>query len=108
MPPVLGPVLAVEGALVVLRGGERQRMRAVDQGEEARLLADQEFLDDDFGAGGPERAREAGIDGGRRRLARLGDDDAFAGGQPVGLDDDRQRAGWRHRPAPLPVSVKRP
>ena len=49
---------------MVLRGGERQHVLAVDEGEEARLLALQEFLDDDLGAGCPEGAGEAGVDGG--------------------------------------------
>ena len=63
MPPVLGPCVAVEDALVVLRRGERQRVLAVDEGEEARFLALQELLDHDLGAGGAERAAEAVVDG---------------------------------------------
>ena len=86
----IGARVAVADALVVLRRGQRQHVLAVDQGEEARLLAFQELLDDDLGARGSERAGEAGVDGllGRRR--RLGDDHALAGRQAVGLDDDRQ------------------
>ena len=71
MPPVLGPLVAVEGALVVLRGGERQSGLAVDQREEARFLAVEELLDDDLRAGGAERAAEAVLDRRVRRLARL-------------------------------------
>ena len=104
----VGALLAVEDALVVLGGGQRQRVRAVDQGEEARLLADQALLDHHLGAGRAERAREAGLDGGGGILARLGDDHALAGRQAVGLDDDRQRLRRRDRRAPSLVSLKRP
>ena len=65
-------------------------MLAVDQGKDARLLAFQELLDDDLGAGRPERAGEAGVDGLLRIGPGLGDDHALAGRQAVGLDDDGQ------------------
>ena len=39
MPPVFGPCVAVEGALVILRGRQRQRVLAVAQREERGLLA---------------------------------------------------------------------
>ncbi len=86
----VGAGVAVADALVILRGRQRQRVLAVDEGEEARLLAFEEFLDDDLAAGLAEGAGEAGVD---RRLglgARRGDGDALAGGETVGLDDDRQ------------------
>ena len=60
----VGARVAVADALVVLRRGERQRVRAVDEREEARLLAVEELLDHDLGAGRAERAGEAGVDGG--------------------------------------------
>ena len=53
----VGAGVAVADALVVLRRAERQRGPAVAQTEEARLLAVQEFLDDDLGAGGRRRRR---------------------------------------------------
>ncbi len=65
-------------------------MLAVDQGEEARFLAVEKFLDHHFRAGCTERAGEAGIDGVVGLLARLGDGHALAGGEPVGLDHDGQ------------------
>ena len=90
MPPVFGPLSLVERALVVLRRGERERGLAVDQREEARLLAVEKFLDDDLLAGVAEDAEEEIVDRPRSLLDRLGDDHAFAGGKPVGLDHDRQ------------------
>jgi hypothetical protein len=75
---------------VVLRRGERQHVLPVDQRGEARFLAFQEFLDDDFSARGSECPGEAGIDCTLGRRRRLGDDHALAGRQAVGLDDDRQ------------------
>ena len=65
-------------------------MLAVDEREEARLLALEEFLDDDLATRLAESAGETGVD---RRLGlgpRRGDRHALAGGEPVGLDDDRQ------------------
>jgi hypothetical protein len=75
---------------VVLRRGERQRRLAVDQSEEARLLAAQELLDHELGAGIPEGATEAGVDRGLGLLLGRGDGDALACGKPVGLDHDWQ------------------
>ena len=87
----VGSLVAVEGALVVLRADQRQRMLAVAQREEARLLADQEFLDHHRGAGGAEAvARQHVARRLDRLLDRLGHDDALAGGEPVGLDHDRR------------------
>ena len=65
-------------------------MLAVAQREEARLLAFEKFFDDDFRAACAERAGEAGVDGASAFVARLRDDDALAGREAVGLDDDRQ------------------
>ena len=76
---------------MVLRRGERQRRRAVDQSEEARFLAAQELLDHQFGAGIPERATEAGVDRGLSLSPRLGDGHALACGEPVSLDHDGKR-----------------
>ena len=55
--------VAVADALVILRGSQRQRGLAVDEGEEACLLAFEKFLDHDLGAGRAERAGEARVDG---------------------------------------------
>ena len=58
--------------------------------DEADFLAPQEFLDHDGMAGGAETAAEHGRCRGDGRLMRLANDDALAGGQSVGLDDQRQ------------------
>ncbi len=78
------PGVAVEGALVVLRGGERQHRLAVADAEEARFLALEELLDDDLVAEFQELAHRF-----LGRLPCLRDDDALAGGETVGLDDAR-------------------
>ena len=88
MPPVFGPLVAVEDALVVLRRGERHRALAVAQRQQRELLAVEELLDDHVG-----RAEDLALEHVDERLARLGlvlgDHHALAGGQPVGLDDHR-------------------
>ena len=52
----VGALVAVEGALVVLRRGERQHGLAVGEREEARFLAVEKLLDHELGAGRAERA----------------------------------------------------
>ncbi len=52
--------VAVAEPLVVLRGGERQRVLAVDQREKARLLAFEKILDDDLRARRAEPALDQG------------------------------------------------
>ena len=90
MPPVLGPVSPSPTRLwswAVARGSD---VGAVEEGEEARFFADEEFLDHDLGAGVAEGAVEAGVDGGVGSWRGRCDDDALAGGEAVGLDDDRR------------------
>ena len=86
----VGALVAVEHALVVLRGDERDRGLAVAQREERRLLAAQEFLDHDFGARLAETAAEHHVDRGFGFGQRLRHHHALAGREPVGLDDDRR------------------
>ena len=100
--------VAVADALVVLRRAERQRGLAVAQAEEARLLAIEEFLDHHLGAGSAEGAAESRLDRGQRLVDRHGDGHALAGGEAVGLDDDRRALRRGYRLAPLGSSVKRP
>ena len=90
MPPVFGPVSPSPTRLWSCAVPKGKRGRAVAEAEEARLLAGQELLDHDFGAGAAERAVEAVVD--RRKRLGLGhrDGHALAGGKPVGLDDDRR------------------
>ena len=106
MPPVFGPAVAVAQPLVVLRRRERQHVAAVDHHDEARLLAVEEILDHDARAGGAHRVvDEHRVDRGVRLGRRLRDDDALAGGEAVGLDDDRRAALARRRRAPRAASV---
>ena len=86
----VGPLVAGEDALVVLRRRERHRRLAVAEDEQRDLGAGEVLLGDEHVAGAAELARhEAGL----HRLARLGlvlaDEHALAGGQAVGLDDQR-------------------
>ena len=84
-------VVAVAQALVVLRRRERQHGAAVDHRDEAGFLALEEFLDDDARRR-PRRSWPAnmssrglhGFVGGRA------DHHALAGGEAVGLDDERR------------------
>ena len=87
----VGPEIAVEGALVVLGGADLQRMAAVAQGKEARLLAGQELLDHERGAGLPKHSTHGGPDGIQRLVVAGRDHYPFAGREPVGLDDYGQR-----------------
>ena len=45
MPPVFGPRVAIEDALVVLGRGQRQRAHAVADRQQRDLRADEELLD---------------------------------------------------------------
>src|SRR5471032_3351496 len=82
--------VAVADAFVVLAGGHRQYVLAVDHHDEAGFFAVEEFLDDHARTGitkcvaGEHVAhRVFGFLQGHRH------DHAFTGGQAVGLDDDR-------------------
>ena len=76
---------------MVLRAGQRQHVLAVGQREEADLLALDEFLDHDRGAGGAEAVARQHVAHGLDRLRDgLGHDHALARGEPVGLDHDRR------------------
>src|SRR2546430_17480442 len=54
----VGSAITVVAALVILRAGERQAVRAVRHDDEARLLAGQELLDHHLAAGLTELAGE--------------------------------------------------
>ena len=65
MPPVFGPLVRVEDALVVLGGRERHRALAVADREQRQLLALEELLEHDLGV--PEAAfAEEDVEGGAR------------------------------------------
>ena len=48
MPPVFGPLVAVEDALVVLRRRQRHRALAVAEGQQRQLLPLEELLEHDL------------------------------------------------------------
>ena len=90
------PLVAVEGALEVLRGRQRDGVHAVAEREHRDLGAFEQLLDH-------QRLAERGR--GRQRcvelLLRAADEDAFPGREPVGLDHarrprDRQRLRRRN------------
>ena len=66
-------------------------MLAVEERKEACLLALEKFLDHDLAPASPKAPAKARLDRGLGLVVRLRDDDALAGGEPVGLDHDRQR-----------------
>ncbi len=82
--------VAVADALVVLRGGHRQCMHAVDHRNEAGFLAVEELFDHHARAGIAERVAGEHV---THRVFGFGqrhcDDHALAGGQAIGLDHDR-------------------
>ena len=83
--------VAVEHGLVILRDRERRDVPTAHEDEERHLLADEKLLDDDRRAGGAELAAlHARREGGVRFLERGAHDGAFAGGEAVGLDDERR------------------
>ena len=89
----VGALVAVEHALVVLRGDQRDRGLAVAEREERRLLAVEEFLDHHLGAGVAQAAAEHHVDRRFRLGHGLRHHHALAGGKAVGLDHDRRALG---------------
>ena len=87
------PLVAVEGALVVLRRRQRQRGLAVAEREERSLFAVEKFFNDKLGSRLAQIAAEDHVDRAFRLGERLRDHDALAGGEPVGLDDNWRAAG---------------
>ena len=75
---------------MVLRAADHRDRFAVAQREQGRDLSLQEVFDDDPGAGHAESATESRVNlhlGGREIL---GDDDALARGEAIGLDHKRR------------------
>ncbi len=88
----VGAQIAVVACLVVLRGGQRQDVTAVDHDDETGLLADQEVLHHHARPGTAKRTlAQHGAHGGFGFVAPVGDHHALAGRQTVGLDHHRQR-----------------
>src|SRR5205814_8128951 len=77
---------SVAEALVIARRRKRDRLPAVADRDDARLVAFEPFLDDEGWPAGRPTCEEA-----RGELEGLGqrirDDDALAGGEAVGLED---------------------
>ena len=90
MPPVFGPVSPSPTRLwscAVASGS------AVSPSERTKKLASSPSRNSSITTSAPAapmRAGEAGLDRGERLLDRHRDGDALAGGEPVGLDDDRR------------------
>ena len=82
--------VAVAQTLVVLRGGERQHVRAVHHGDEARFLAVEEFLDHHLVAGLAEATLEHRAGGLHGFLGRGTDHHALAGSEAIGLHHERR------------------
>ena len=82
--------VAVADALVVLAGGHRQYVLAVDHHDKAGFFAVEEFLDDHARTGVTKGiAGEHVAYGVFGFLQGHGDDHAFTGSQAIGLDHDR-------------------
>ena len=90
MPPVFGPLSSSKTALWSCVGCKRHDGPARHQGQHAQLLALEPLFDDDLPAGGAAEllAHHDAFDGGQGLFGGRADDDALAGGQAVGLDDD--------------------
>src|SRR5439155_5062393 len=85
------PTILVEDALVILRRADRNRARAVRNAEERHFRSLQALFDHQTIARGAELPIAHRVDNrALRRGAIVGDDDAFAGRQAVGLEHDRQ------------------
>ena len=92
-PAGVGAGVAVAHPLVILRGADGEGVFAVGQDEERGLLARHEFLDHHFGPGRTEFAAEHVVDGGNCFIHGHGDDNALAGGETIGLNDDGRTLG---------------
>ncbi len=76
---------------MILAGGHRQDVLAVDHHDKARLFAVEELFNDDAVSGVAKGVTcQHVVNGGFRFFQRHGDNHALAGGQAVGLDDDRR------------------
>ncbi len=87
----VGAAVAIADALVILAGGHRQHVLAVDHDDEAGFLTVQELFDHDAGTGIAEGIAGEHVAHGVFGFGQgHGDDHALAGGQAVGLDHDRR------------------
>ncbi len=78
---------------MVLGGSERECVPAVDKREEAGLLTFEKILDDNFMPGLAETVLDQrGVDRAKGRVEIGCDGDTLAGGEAIGLDDNRRAA----------------
>ena len=88
---MLGPSSWSNGALVILARLQRDDGPAIGEGQDAGLLAVEPLLDDEAVAGLPEDAPNHDLLDAVERLAEVvAHEDALAGGQSVGLEDEPQ------------------
>ena len=86
----VGALVLVHQAFVVLTRGQRQDVLAVTQDDEAGFFASQKFFDHHAGASGAQLAvTQHVIDSLMGFVSGHGNHNALAGGQAIGLDDDR-------------------
>ncbi len=86
----VGSFVVIVGALVVLGDGHGPEFGAADEAHEGEFLAFEEIFDNDLGAGLAEAVvDEDVVESGDGGVDVHGDGDALAGGESVGLDDDR-------------------
>ena len=89
MPPVLGPVSPSPTRLWSWAEAISMAWCAVAEGEEGELFAGEELFEDDFGLRRAEEDAAEHLGGGLFGLeVGVADDDAFAGGEAGGFDDD--------------------
>ena len=89
----VGAGIALSDTFVVLRGGKDDVVAAGDDDEDAGFFTEEAVFDEQLAARGAEFiAGEHFADGGLGLGERLGHDDAFARGEAIGFDDDRDRA----------------
>src|SRR5260370_41604454 len=89
-PPRVRPGLAIEHLLVILGRRQRDELRPIRQSHERHFLAAQELFDEDAISSVAELLLlEDKTEILLSLRFRLDDDDAFAGGQSVDLDDRR-------------------
>jgi hypothetical protein len=89
MPPVFGPWIVVEGALVVLRRRQWDRGLAVAQREERGFSPTRNSSITTSAPASPRPPPNIMSIAAFGLGDRLGDDHALAGREPVGLDHDR-------------------
>ena len=88
----IGALVVVVGAFVILAGLQGDDRPAIGEGQDAGLLAVELLLDDEAVAGLAEDAPDHDLFDAVEGLAEVvADEDALAGGQAVGLEDQPKR-----------------